>query len=300
MIFRRKISEIQGCKKMSKKIYFGNRTLETELPAFIMGIVNCTPDSFYSASCGSMEQSVERAFKLIEEGAHVLDLGGESTRPGSEYVEAEEEIRRLVPVIKEIRKESNIPISIDTRKYEVMQACLAEGADVLNDVSAIEDDDRLFGLCASSGAGVILMHKRGIPSNMQDRTGYNDVFLEVNQYLKDRASLAVSKGISKEKIILDPGIGFGKDLEANKVLIARCGELGEGEYPVLMALSRKKCIREMTGCTTEDALYGTLTADLISVLNGASMVRVHDVKPCRDTLMVLKSFIETDLINIRG
>lgn len=275
---------------MKKIINFGKRTLETENPAFIMGIVNCTPDSFYSESCGSTEHSVQRALRLIEEGADVLDLGGESTRPGSAYVEADEEIKRLVPVIKEIRKVSDIPLSIDTRKYDVMKACLEEGADVLNDISALEDDERLFDLCVQTGAGVILMHKRGIPSTMQDCTYYSDVFNEVDTYLTERAELAVSKGIAREKIIVDPGIGFGKELEANKILIARCGELCGGKYPVLMALSRKRCIREMTGCTTEDSLYGTLTADIISVQKGACMVRVHDVKPCRDTLMVLKSF----------
>lgn len=275
---------------MKKTLLFGKKKIETDIPAFIMGIVNCTPDSFYSQSCGSTEYSVQRAFDLINEGADVLDLGGESTRPGSSYVEADEEIRRLVPVIKAIRKESSIPISIDTRKYDVMKACLDEGADVLNDISAMEDDERLFDLCAKTEAGVILMHKRGIPSTMQDLTYYDDVFNEVDSYLSKRALLAISKGISKEKIIVDPGIGFGKELEANKTLIAKCGKLCNGEYPVLMALSRKRCIREMTGCTTEDSLYGTLTADIISVQNGASMVRVHDVKPCRDTLMVLKSF----------
>lgn len=262
-----------------------NRTITTDRPAFVMGIVNCTPDSFFSASRGGFEL----AEQLISEGADILDLGGESTRPGSEYVTEEEEIKRLVPVIEAIRKISDIPLSIDTRKKNVFEACFNAGADILNDVSALEDDAQMAEFCAQVGVPVILMHKRGIPSNMQNNTEYENIFNEVNSYLEERVCYAVSKGIKEDKIILDPGIGFGKSFSGNISLIKNCGKLCSSKYPVLMALSRKSCIGEMTGRKVEDRLAGTISADLISVMNGATMVRVHDVASCVDSLAVLKS-----------
>ncbi|WP_287283237.1 dihydropteroate synthase [Treponema sp.] len=268
------------------------RTITAKRDVFIMGIVNCTGDSFYSESRGG----AERAFKLEQEGADIIDLGAESTRPGADYVSAEEEIKRLVPVIREIRKKSSIPISIDTRKKSVMEAAFNEGADMLNDVSALEDDEEMASFAAEKGIPVFLMHKRGIPSDMQNDTSYEDVFAEVDSYLRSRADYAVSKGISPSKIIVDPGIGFGKDLEANKCLTARCGQLCGGKYPVLMALSRKSYIGAITGRQTEDRLYGTIACNILSILSGASFVRVHDVAPCADVLAVLKSFRESGLL----
>lgn len=280
---------------MKKKIELclSDRTVSTELPALIMGIVNCTLDSFFEGSRGGLE----RALELIEEGADIIDVGGESTRPGSEYVSAEEETARIIPVIEGIRKVSDIPVSVDTRKKSVMEAAVTAGADILNDVSALEDDAAMASFAARAKIPVILMHKRGIPSSMQGDTKYNDVFAEVSAYLSERADYAALCGISRDKIIVDPGVGFGKDLESNKVLIAECGRLCSGQYPVLMALSRKTCIGQMTGRDTKDRLYGTLAADLVSVLRGASMLRVHDVASCRDTLAVLQSFRNSGLVN---
>lgn len=270
-----------------KTLELHNRTVSTDRPAFVMAIVNATPDSFFSRSRGA----VDLALKMIDEGADFIDIGGESTRPGSEYVSPEEELSRVVPLVEEIRRHSDIPISIDTRKYSVMKAAFEAGADILNDVSALEDDDRLPAFCAETKIPVILMHKRGIPSNMQNRTAYGNVFEEVSSYLDERADYAVSCGISRSKIMVDPGIGFGKDLEGNVSLIKNCGKLCGGKYPVLMALSRKTCIGQMTGREVDDRLYGTLAADLISVMNGAFMVRVHDCAPCVDTFAVLKSLL---------
>lgn len=259
-----------------------DRTITTDLPAFIMGIVNATPDSFWSGSRGG----VERAKKLIDDGAHLLDIGGESTRPDSEYIDEEEEIRRVVPVIEQIRKVSDIPISVDTRKYAVMKAAVEAGADILNDVSAMEDSPKLAELCAEKKIPVILMHKRGIPSDMQKNTAYGNIFNEVNQYLTSRVQFALDAGVEPDKIILDPGIGFGKDVESNFELIRRCGELCDGKYPVLMALSRKSCLGAVTGRAVEERLSATLAADILSVLHGAFMVRVHDVAETKDTLAV--------------
>ncbi|MFA6855666.1 MAG: dihydropteroate synthase [Treponema sp.] len=267
-----------------KKLVLADRIVTTENPAFVMGIVNITPDSFWKESRGG----VERAEQLIKEGADVLDIGGESSRPGAEYVHADEEIRRIIPVIRSIRKKSSIPISVDTRKKQVMEAAVSEGADILNDISALEDDSALGIYASSVKIPVILMHKRGIPAIMQKNTSYENVFTEVNSYLIDRTSYALSCGILRDKIIVDPGIGFGKNLAANVELIRNCGKLCGGTYPVLMALSRKTCIGEMTGQSVENRLYGTLAADIISVLNGAFMIRVHDAAAAADTMKVMK------------
>ncbi len=275
-----------------KELELASEKIFTEKAAFVMGIVNCTPDSFFEKS----RLDASGALRLIDEGADILDIGGESTRPGSSYVDCKEEIERILPVIKEVRKHSKIPISVDTRKLEVMKAAFDEGADILNDISALEDDFSLADFAAKTKIPVILMHKRGIPENMQKNTEYKNVFEEVDSYLASRVKAALDAGISKNKIIIDPGIGFGKNLEANKILIARCGELLGGKFPVLMALSRKKCIGEMTDRSVEERGSGTLTADLISVFKGASMLRVHDVASCVDSLSVLKSFSDSLLI----
>lgn len=289
-------NNLEGMSDMKKKLQFGKKTLFTDNAAFIMGIVNCTPDSFYSGSRGNFQECVSRAFQLIEEGADILDLGGESTRPGSSYVSEKEEIERIIPVLKEIRKKSDIAVSIDTRKSAVMKAAFDSGADLLNDVSALEDDPGMADLIAENEAGVILMHKKGTPVDMQKNISYTNLFDEVEDYLEKRAAYAESKGISSEKIILDPGIGFSKNLEQNKILTAKAGTLCGKKYPVLMALSRKSYLGEITGRPAEERLEETLTADLIAVMKGADIVRVHDVLPCRESLMVLKSFIDSGLI----
>lgn len=265
-----------------KTMSLASRTISTELPAFVMGICNVTPDSFWKESRGG----ADHALALVDEGADIIDIGGESTRPGSSYVSTDEEISRIIPVIREIRKKSDIPISVDTRKKAVMEAAVSEGADILNDISALEDDPQMAAFCAETRIPVILMHKRGIPSYMQEKTSYDDVFMEVSDFLEKQAEYALNSGIKQDKIWVDPGIGFGKDTGGNLTLIKRCGELCGKKYPVLMALSRKSCIGEVTGRATEERLSGTLAADLIAVMGGASMIRVHDVAEAVDTLKV--------------
>lgn len=260
-----------------------NRTVSTELPALVMGIVNATKDSFWEGSRGGADESL----RMADEGADIIDVGGESTRPGSEYVEEDEEIRRIVPVIEKIRKFSDIAVSVDTRKKNVMKAAFEAGADILNDISALEDDSEMAAFCAEKEIPVILMHKRGIPSEMQSNTDYKDIFNEVNNYLLERCEFAEKAGIPAEKIIVDPGIGFGKNLDGNAALIKHIGELCGKKYKILMALSRKSCIGQITGREIPDRLAGTLAADLISVMYGAQLVRVHDVKETVDTLKVL-------------
>ena len=272
-----------------QQLQFGLKRAATERAAFVMGIVNATPDSFYAGSRGG----ADRALQLIEQGADILDIGGESTRPGYTPVSVEDEIARIVPVIQAVRKVSSIPISVDTTKLEVFKAAFACGADIWNDVTALSgagkaNDDGTAAcesepsiesaqFIAKTGASVILMHSG--PGNSKS----------VSDFLGQRTVFCLSHGVSSDKIILDPGIGFGKSLEDNLALIREPLSICAGRYPVLMALSRKRCIGDMTGRAAEDRLAGTLAADMISVQNGAKIIRVHDVSESIDTLNVMKN-----------
>ena len=269
------------------QLKLADRTIATENPAFVMSIVNADKDSFFSKSRGGFRL----AKRHIEEGADIIDIGGESTRPGSSYIDAKEEIKRIVPVIKKIRAYSGIPISVDTRKYDVMSAAFDAGADILNDVSALEDDNRLLAFAAREKFPVILMHKRGVPSVMMDNLKYDAVFKNVNEYLERRAEIALQNGISSDKIIVDPGIGFGKNREQNAVLIKRAGELCGKKYMVLMALSRKTFFGDVCKRKVEDRLWGTIAANVYSALNGVSMVRVHDTAPAVDSVKVIREIL---------
>ena len=273
-----------------QQLKLGLKYAATERPAFVMGIVNATPDSFYENSRGG----AERALKLIEEGADILDIGGESTRPGYTPVSVEEEIGRILPVIQAVRRESGIPISVDTNKLEVFRAAFAAGADIWNDVTALsgasstgaedgtaasggEPSEQAAAFIAKTGVSVILMH-----------TGPGSV-KEVSDFLGQRAIFCISNGVASDKIIIDPGIGFGKSTEENLDLIREPLSLCGGRYPVLMALSRKRCIGDITGRPAEERLAGTLAADMISVQKGARIIRVHDVSAAIDTLNVMKN-----------
>ena len=268
----------------------GNRRIETPLPAFIMAILNATPDSFWEGSRSgfSVEAACDAALGYVAEGADIIDIGGESTRPGAAYVNEAEELERVIPLVRAIRKRSPVPISIDTRKSRVFEAALAEGADILNDVSALADDPAMASLAARSSVPVILMPKRGTPESMQANPEYADPVREVRDELLSRARFALEAGIAKNRIILDPGIGFGKRYGDNLALIAGLAEIVECGYPVLMALSRKSCIGTMTGRDVADRLPGTLAANLLAVERGAFMLRVHDVAETRDMLRVLQ------------
>lgn len=279
---------------MAKPIFLKDRILSTENPAFVMGIVNANGDSFWEKSRGG----ARLAKILVEQGADILDIGGESTRPGSEYIDAEEELHRVIPLVKKVRKFSDVPISIDTRKYDVMSAAFDAGADILNDVSALEDDPSLAKFAAREKIPVILMHnamkknscKTGQNSAIMDGLAEN-IFSQVNEYLMRRADFALQNGIGAEKIIVDPGIGFGKDTAQNAALIANAAKLCGGKYSVLMALSRKSFFEKVCGRKVEERLWGTIAANAYSVLNGVSIVRVHDVAAAVDTVKVLKEIL---------
>lgn len=277
------------------QLKFGLKRAATERPAFVMGIINATPDSFYAESRGG----VERALQLIREGADILDIGGESTRPGYTPVSVEEEVSRIIPVIKAVRRESSIPISVDTTKLEVFKEAFAAGADIWNDVTALsgakknngEDEKSSDGTAASFGEpsreSALFIAKTGV-SVILMHTGQAEVN-EVSDFLGQRAVFCLANGVASDKIILDPGIGFGKTREQNLNLIKAPLSICAGRYPVLMALSRKRCIGDMTGRPTEERLAGTLAANMISVQNGAKIIRVHDVSSTIDTLNVMKN-----------
>lgn len=272
------------------------KEISTPYQAFVMGIVNCTPDSFFSKSATqNLQEATQISLNMINDGVNIIDIGGESTKPGNKYVSAQEELNRIIPLIKEIRKHSNCPISVDTRKKEVFEQALDNGADILNDISSLEDDKDMAKFVAEKKVPVILMHKRGTPINMQKNTEYTDIYKEVSEYLLNRAIFALEKGIAPEKIIFDPGIGFGKNTSDNIKLIKQCGSFSElllsktgKKSNVVMALSRKTCIGELTGETTENRLAGTLTANILAIQNGATIVRVHDVKEMIDALKILQ------------
>ena len=264
------------------EMIFGNKKLSTEKPAFVMGILNATPDSFFEKSRGGLDL----ALKLIDDGADILDIGGESTRPNYIPVEENEEIKRIIPLIKEIRKHSDIPISVDTRKSKVFIEAYNVGADILNDVSALEDDKNMAETVSKTDCSVILMHREEEDPNKIDES--DKINTKVSDYLKKQIEYAIYCGIKKEKIIIDPGIGFGKTFKENLELIKNCNLLCDGNFPILMALSRKRCIGQMTNEDVENRMAGTLAANIISVQNNAKIVRVHDVKQTVDALNVMK------------
>jgi dihydropteroate synthase len=253
-----------------------------------MAIVNCTSDSFYAGSRNrDAEAALDRALKAAGEGADIIDFGGESTRPGAEYVPPEEELHRVIPVIEAFRRRSPLPVSVDTRKAVVARAALDAGADIINDVSALEDDPTLGPLCARRYAPVVLMHKKGTPREMQDRPRYNDVIEEVTSYFTAAVRRAQGCGIPAGHIILDPGIGFGKRLEDNLAILANLDRLRSIGCPLLIGLSRKTFIGEITGREAARRLAGTLAAGVFCIMAGVKILRVHDVAETVDLVKVI-------------
>ncbi|MBI3597164.1 MAG: dihydropteroate synthase [Nitrospirae bacterium] len=245
----------------------------------LMGILNVTPDSFSNGGLFlKTDEAIRRAEALAEEGADLLDIGGESSRPGADPVPAEEEIRRVVPVIERLVKRLPIPISIDTVKAEVARRALAAGARIINDISALRFDPEMAPLAAREGVPVVLMHMKGTPKDMQVHPVYSNVVLEITEFFETRIRFAEQAGISRERIVLDPGIGFGKTIDHNLEILARMDEFQSLGRPLLIGPSRKSFIGQVLGLPVEERLEGTAAAVAIGVLNGASIIRVHDVK----------------------
>ena len=245
----------------------------------IMGILNTTPDSFSDGGRYlDPELAVERALQMAEEGAHIIDIGGESTRPGSSPVPLEEELRRVVPVIEKIAKEIDIPISIDSSKAEVAKRALDAGADIINDISGLHADDKMAGVAATAGCPIILMHMQGTPADMQQNPVYGSLIDEILSSLEESIDIAAKAGIASDKIIIDPGIGFGKTLSDNLQIINRADEFKALGKPLLIGPSRKSFIGDILGDKKEDRMEGTLAACILSMARGVQIIRVHDVK----------------------
>jgi dihydropteroate synthase len=262
----------------STRLHVGNRPL-------LMGIVNVTPDSFSDGGRFFREaDAVEQGLRLAADGADILDIGGESTRPGAEPVDAEEELRRVLPVVTGLRKQTALPISIDTAKAVVAKAALDAGAEAINDVTALTRDAEMLPLAVRTGCGVCAMHAQGTPRTMQQSPAYMDVVGEVLDYLRGRRDALMAVGIKQSKIALDPGIGFGKNLEHNLALLKNAGRFLELGCPVLVGHSRKRFIGQLLGDMSADRAAGTIGAALALAGQGVQILRVHDVAAVREAL----------------
>lgn len=258
-----------------REIVCGPKTL-------IMGILNVTPDSFSDGGKFiDPEQAAARGLQMVAEGADIIDIGGESTRPGSRPVPVPEEIARTIPVIKKLRAQTGAMISIDTRNAETARAAVAAGADIINDISALADPG-MAAVAAETGAGLVLMHMLGTPATMQNDPQYGDLVSEVRSFLEERTAFAMERGVAPEQIALDPGIGFGKTDEHNLALLRGIPALAAAGRPVLIGASRKGFIGRLTGREPADRLAGSLAAAVFSMLRGAQILRVHDVKESCD------------------
>lgn len=253
----------------------------------LMGVVNVTPDSFFDGGRFLDPQAaVAHALRLVEEGADLLDIGAESTRPGATSVDEAEESRRLIPVVTAVAKAVVVPISVDTSKAGVAKAALDAGAVIVNDVTALRGDPAMVELVAETGAGLVLMHMQGTPRTMQEAPHYHDVVEEVGVFLAERARWAMERGVTKSQILLDPGIGFGKVLVHNLDLLAQLRMLTNLGFPLLVGLSRKGFIGQLLDRPVQDRAWGTAAAVALAVEQGANILRVHDVAAMRDVVKV--------------
>lgn len=251
----------------------------------IMGIVNVTPDSFSDGGRHfDTAAAIAHARRLVADGADIIDIGGESTRPGSEGVSLDEELRRVLPVVEAVAADG-VPVSIDTSKPDVMRAALAAGAAIVNDVNALRAPGALAAV-APTGCGVVLMHMAGTPRMMQAAPHYVDVVAEVTAFLRDRAAAAVKAGIAAERIAVDPGFGFGKTVAHNYALLAHLARVAAPGYPLLVGVSNKSMLGAVTGRESGERLHATVAASLLAIERGARVVRVHEVAPMRDALAV--------------
>ncbi|MFC1467611.1 dihydropteroate synthase [Verrucomicrobiota bacterium] len=261
----------------------------------IMGVLNVTPDSFSDGgSFVDPSVAVERALEMVAEGAGIIDVGGESSRPGSKPVSAEEQIRRTAPVIAELARQSDCLISIDTMSSAVARAALEAGAHIINDISGFERDPNMAALAAEYQAGAVLMHMQGLPENMQDNPQYESVGAEVCGYLRQRAQVAIDAGLDAACVAVDPGIGFGKTQEHNVELLQSISEMRELGCPVLIGASRKSLVGYLTGRPVDDRLAGSLGVAAYAIGQGAEILRVHDVKETCDLARVLDKLTQDE------
>lgn len=269
---------------MGRLLHCGRYRLDSGRP-LLMGIVNVTPDSFSEGPDNAdVQMAIARAHQLLEDGADMLDIGGESTRPGAMPVPADEELRRVLPVLRAMR-DAGVPVSVDTCKPEVMRAALDAGADMINDVTGFRDP-QACAVVAAAECGVCVMHMQGEPRTMQDAPAYNDVADDVRQFLEERCATLRQAGVRAERIWIDPGFGFGKTYAQNYELLRRLPEAQVADYPWLIGVSRKSMIGHVTGRPANDRVAGSIAAALAGLARGAHIVRVHDVRQTRDAMRV--------------
>jgi len=275
--------EARQWKLARRSLPYGERTL-------VMGVLNVTPDSFSDGGhFFSFDQAIAHAEQMIGEGAHIIDIGGESTRPGSEFVSIDEELRRVIPIIEILAAKASVPISIDTTKAPVARAALEAGAEIVNDISALRFDPLLADEVVRANAGLVLMHSRGTPKTMQQLPPVADIISEVIDGLRESVTVAQQHGVATESIAIDPGIGFGKTVEQNVELIAKLNQLVHefAEFPIMIGTSRKSFIGKLLdGAPADQRLSGTIASTVASVMNGAHIVRVHDVKAAVEAMRI--------------
>jgi dihydropteroate synthase len=278
-------------KSKSKSILkIADKSFDLANETVIMGILNMTPDSFFDGGKYSkIENAFERADKIVNEGAHIIDVGGMSTRPGSKSISIDEELERTIPLINYIKKNHDILISIDTFRSEVAESALKEGADVINDISSLMLDEKMKLAAVKSHASIILMHMKGTPETMQKNPVYSDVISEIYNFFVTRTNIAISAGIKQENIIIDPGLGFGKTPEHNFKIIKKLSDFKSLGYPVLIGASRKSFTGLLLKLSPENRLEGSLAAAVLCVLNGANILRVHDVKETIRAISIVKA-----------
>lgn len=286
---KRYLERLDKNKKI-ERVKIGNKNFNPVADIIIMGILNVTPDSFYDGGYYfDKDKAYTRVESMVSEGADIIDVGGMSTRPGSLPVSAGEETERVIPVIEHIKKNYDILISIDTYRSEVARKAIEAGAHMINDISGLSMDKNMAEVIAESGVSIVIMHIKGTPENMQENPEYKNVIDEIYDFLEGRTGMAVDSGIEPEKIIIDPGIGFGKTLEHNLEIINKISEFKTLGYPVMIGASRKSFIGGILGLPAGERLEGSLAAAVYSVMNGVNVLRVHDVKETLRAVSVAKS-----------
>ena len=274
---------------------FNDWLLSIEKQSLIMGILNVTPDSFSDGGKYlEKNNAINHALAMIDNGADIIDVGGESTRPFSDPVSLNEEISRVIPVIEGIRKESDVCISIDTTKSEVATAALDSGASLINDVSAMEVDPLMIDVALKFDCPIIIMHMKGTPKSMQDNPQYESLISDIKDYLQERVDFIVSKGINSKKIVIDPGIGFGKTVENNFEIINNLNHFTKMGFPVMLGASRKSFIGISLDLPEEDRLEGSLAANIIGLQNGAKIFRVHDVAETNKAFVIANKIFNSN------
>jgi dihydropteroate synthase len=254
----------------------------------VMGVLNITPDSFSDGGkYFDSEKAIEHGLALSAEGADIIDIGGESTRPGAQSVDSAEEMKRVLPVIEKLANSISIPVSIDTRKADVAESACRAGATIINDISGLQNEIRIADVAKRHGAYLVLMHMRGTPENMQQGIHYNNLLDEISTFLSDAATKAITAGCPKNKIIIDPGIGFGKTVEHNFFILKKLSQLTQLGYPVMIGVSRKSFIGKSLDLPVEERLEGSLAAAVYAALHEVAILRVHDVSPTVRALRII-------------